>query len=143
MVHCYKLGGLNIVLDTYSGSVHVVDDIAYDIIGMYEQKSTEEIVAEIRSRYPDCAEATEEEIRQVCADVETLKQQGQLFTPDTYASKATALKEKSAGVVKSIRSEEHTSELQSRYLISYAVFCLKKYKIPTYKQKKKGKTPKV
>ena len=102
MVHCYKLGGLNIVLDTYSGSVHVVDDIAYDIIGMYEQKSTEEIVAEIRSRYPDCAEATEEEIRQVCADVETLKQQGQLFTPDTYASKATALKEKSAGVVKAL-----------------------------------------
>ena len=102
MVHCYKLGGLNIVLDTYSGSVHVVDDIAYDIIGMYEQKSTEEIVAEIRSRYPDCAEATEEEIRQVCADVEALKQQGQLFTPDTYASKATALKEKSAGVVKAL-----------------------------------------
>ena len=102
MVHCYKLGGLNIVLDTYSGSVHVVDDIAYDIIGMYEQKSTEEIVAEIRSRYPDCAEATEAEIRQVCADVETLKQQGQLFTPDTYASKATALKEKSAGVVKAL-----------------------------------------
>ena len=91
-----------IILDTYSGSVHVVDDIAYDIIGMYEQKSTEEIVAEIRSRYPDCAEATEEEIRQVCADVETLKQQGQLFTPDTYASKATALKEKSAGVVKAL-----------------------------------------
>src|ERR1043165_10187438 len=27
------------------------------------------------------------------------------------------------------RSEEHTSELQSRGLISYAVFCLKKYGI--------------
>src|SRR5213592_5188372 len=27
-----------------------------------------------------------------------------------------------------IRSEEHTSELQSRYVISYAVFCLKKKK---------------
>src|SRR5213592_197835 len=26
------------------------------------------------------------------------------------------------------RSEEHTSELQSRYVISYAVFCLKKKK---------------
>src|SRR5213592_2747773 len=25
-----------------------------------------------------------------------------------------------------MRSEEHTSELQSRYVISYAVFCLKK-----------------
>src|SRR5216110_1065822 len=29
----------------------------------------------------------------------------------------------------SCRSEEHTSELQSRELISYAVFCLKKKKI--------------
>ena len=116
MVHCYKLGGLNIVLDTYSGSVHVVDDIAYDIIGMYEQKSTEEIVAEIRSRYPDCAEATQEEIRQICADVETLKQQGQLFTPDTYASKATALKEKSAGVVKALCLHvAHTCNLNCSY----------------------------
>src|SRR5213594_4760805 len=33
-----------------------------------------------------------------------------------------------------LRSEEHTSELQSRTLISYAVFCLKK------KKKKKTKT---
>ena len=116
MVHCYKLGGLNIVLDTYSGSVHVVDDIAYDIIGMYEQKSTEEIVAEIRSRYPDCAEATQEEIRQICADVETLRQQGQLFTPDTYASKATALKEKSAGVVKALCLHvAHTCNLNCSY----------------------------
>src|SRR3546814_7424595 len=30
-----------------------------------------------------------------------------------------------------IRSEEHTSELQSLMRISYAVFCLKKKKIPT------------
>ena len=116
MVHCYKLGGLNIVLDTYSGSVHVVDDIAYDIIGMYEQKTTDEIVASIREKYPDCAEATEEEIRQVCADVETLKQQGQLFTPDTYASKATALKEKSAGVVKALCLHvAHTCNLNCSY----------------------------
>src|SRR5881227_4417742 len=31
----------------------------------------------------------------------------------------------------SIRSEEHTSELQSRTVISYAVFCLKKKKLKT------------
>src|SRR6187397_3473957 len=36
----------------------------------------------------------------------------------------------------STRSEEHTSELQSLYTISYAVFCLKKKK----KQNKKKKT---
>ena len=36
MIHQYKLNGYNIVLDVYSGSVHVVDEVAYDIIGMYE-----------------------------------------------------------------------------------------------------------
>ena len=32
MIHCYKLGGLNIVLDVFSGSVHAVDEIAFDMI---------------------------------------------------------------------------------------------------------------
>ena len=36
MIHQYQLGGYNIVLDVYSGSVHVVDEVAYDIIAMYE-----------------------------------------------------------------------------------------------------------
>ena len=36
------------------------------------------------------------------------------------------------GLIKAIRSEEHTSELQSRGLISYAVCCLKKKKRSTY-----------
>ena len=35
------------------------------------------------------------------------------------------------------RSEEHTSELQSQFRISYAVFCLKKKKKKTKKKKKK------
>src|SRR3546814_4340357 len=37
-------------------------------------------------------------------------------------------------VVLAIRSEEHTSELQSLMRISYAVFCLKKKKKQTLKQ---------
>ena len=37
------------------------------------------------------------------------------------------------------RSEEHTSELQSRGLISYAVFCLKKKKEKKKKNKQKKK----
>ena len=39
-------------------------------------------------------------------------------------NEATRSEERRVG--KECRSEEHTSELQSRYLISYAVFCLKK-----------------
>ena len=47
MIHCYKLGGLNIVLDICSGSVHVVDEVAYDIIEMYEGFDKEQIIAEM------------------------------------------------------------------------------------------------
>ena len=45
MIHTYKLGGLNIVLDIFSGSVHVVDEVAFDIIEAYETKTKEEIKA--------------------------------------------------------------------------------------------------
>ena len=47
MVHQYKLNGFNIVLDTCSGAVHVVDEVAYDIIAMIKQKTIDEIVATI------------------------------------------------------------------------------------------------
>jgi uncharacterized protein len=32
MIHCYQFEGLNIVLDCYSGSIHMVDEVAYDMI---------------------------------------------------------------------------------------------------------------
>ena len=32
MIHQYKNNGYNIVLDVYSGAVHVVDDLCYDVI---------------------------------------------------------------------------------------------------------------
>ena len=113
MVHCYKLGGLNIVLDTYSGSVHVVDEIAYDIIEMFEKSSTDEIVAVMLEKYPEAGEA---ELRQICADVESLREAGQLFTPDTYADKAGALKQRSAGVVKALCLHvAHTCNLNCSY----------------------------
>ena len=44
MIHPYQLGGYNIVLDSCSGGVHVVDEVAYAIITEYESKSREEIL---------------------------------------------------------------------------------------------------
>ena len=99
MVHSYKLGGLNIVLDTYSGSVHVVDEVAYDIIGLYEGNTVDEIVSEILKKYPDQIEA---EVRECIEEVGMLKQQGKLFTPDSYAEKAGELKQRTSGVVKAL-----------------------------------------
>ena len=45
MIHQYKLGGMNIVLDVCSGAVHVVDDVAYDIIALFETEERETILA--------------------------------------------------------------------------------------------------
>lgn len=51
MHHQYKLNGYNIVLDTCSGSVHLVDDVAYDIIAMYSQHTPEEICRSVGEKY--------------------------------------------------------------------------------------------
>ena len=50
MIHQYKLGGYNIVLDVCSGAVHVVDDIAYDLIAGYESKTRGELISEIAEK---------------------------------------------------------------------------------------------
>ena len=44
MIHQYKNNGYNIVLDVCSGSVHVVDDMVYDVIALYEELNQDEII---------------------------------------------------------------------------------------------------
>ena len=51
MHHQYKLNGYNIVLDTCSGAVHLVDDVAYDAIALYKEKPRAEIVAQLLQKY--------------------------------------------------------------------------------------------
>ena len=41
MIHQYKNNGYNIVLDVNSGSVHVVDDLVYDVIALLDGGKTE------------------------------------------------------------------------------------------------------
>ena len=78
MIHQYKNNGYNIVLDVNSGSVHVVDDIVYDIIALYENSSVDEIADKLKDKYK------EEDIREACQEIEELKEEGQLFTEDIY-----------------------------------------------------------
>ncbi len=116
MIHSYKLGGMNIVLDICSGSVHVVDDVAYDIINMYENSSVGEIIAEILKKYPDNKEVTKEEIEDCCRQIEELKSAGKLFTPDTFSPIAGELKKRTSGVVKALCLHiAHTCNLNCSY----------------------------
>lgn len=102
MIHCYKLGGLNIVLDVCSGSVHIVDEVAYDIIEMYEEHNREEIVAAILAKYSERDDVTGEEVLDCCDQIEELKAAGKLFTPDTFEHMAGELKQRTSGVVKAL-----------------------------------------
>ena len=116
MTHCYKLGGLNIVLDICSGSVHVVDDVVYDIIEMYENVEKEEIIEKILTKYASDEEVTREEILGCFDDLEELKTEGKLFTPDSFGEMAGTLKERSAGVVKALCLHiAHTCNLNCSY----------------------------
>ncbi|MFW5677569.1 MAG: thioether cross-link-forming SCIFF peptide maturase, partial [Acetivibrio ethanolgignens] len=82
MVHQYKNNGYNIVLDVNSGSVHVVDDITYDMIELWEKKDKQVILAEVKKRYPE--EASEEELLEAMDEIEELIRDGALFSEDIY-----------------------------------------------------------
>ncbi len=116
MVHQYKLGGYNIVLDICSGSVHAVDEVAYDIIAMFENNDRETILAAMAEKYADREDITAADLNECYDQVVMLKDQGKLFVKDTYAPMAGSLKRKTAGVVKALCLHiAHTCNLNCSY----------------------------
>lgn len=102
MIHQYKLGGYNIVLDICSGAVHVVDDVAYDIIADFENKDKDEIINSLTLKYKDDEEITKQDIIECYDQVVSLKNSGSLFTPDRFKPMAGELKRKTSGVIKAL-----------------------------------------
>lgn len=116
MVHQYKLNGYNIVLDSCSGSVHSVDDVAYDIIEMYKDHSADEIVGIVKEKYSDRDDVTESDIRECIDDVKALVDAGKLYSPDTFADMAGTFKERSGDIVKALCLHvAHTCNLNCAY----------------------------
>ena len=114
MIHQYKLNGYNIVLDVYSNSIHVVDDVAYDIISMYnnKNKSQEEIIEKILTDYPNL---TMDEVLDCISEIKHLENENKLFSEDQY--KDIPLHKKSAkNVVKALCLHvAHTCNLNCEY----------------------------
>ena len=88
MVHLFQKNGYFIVLDGNSGSVHDVDEVAFDIIGRYETETAEEIIAAVTAKYPD---VTVEDVKDVLRDIAELKKRGQLFSEDRFGGVAEKL----------------------------------------------------
>lgn len=82
MIHKYKLGDYNVVLDVNSGGVHVVDELTYDMLDNiappFAPECPEEVVTKL-SRFYD-----PEEIRSCYAEILEAYDEGILFSPDDY-----------------------------------------------------------
>ncbi len=116
MIHQYKLGGYNIVLDVCSGAVHVVDEVAYDIIAMFENNDKEAIVSAMAEKYADREDVTIPELEDCYEQIVELKNCGKLFAPDNFEAMAGHLKAKTAGVVKALCLHiAHTCNLNCEY----------------------------
>ena len=74
MIHKFSMNGYNIVLDVNSGAVHVVDEVAYDLVDLFTDNTKEEIVSKLNDKY------TKEQIDEAYEEIKTLKEEGLLFT---------------------------------------------------------------
>ena len=116
MIHQYKLNGYNIVLDICSGSVHAVDDVAYDIISLFEDNDRASVIKTIRDKYKDNSDITDNDIDECYDQIVELKESGKLFVEDTFKPMAGELKAKTAGVVKALCLHiAHTCNLNCSY----------------------------
>ncbi len=143
MVHQFKNNGYNIVLDVNSGMIHVVDDLAYDIIEMYETHDRGSIISAMVEKYTkpeymrlireqeraagddsltegekdfcDDVEALIRQIKEVLEDVEQLKKDGALFSKDIYEEYIRDFKQRSTVVKALCLHIAHDCNLACKY----------------------------
>ncbi len=116
MIHQYKLNGYNIVLDICSGAVHAVDDIAYDIISLFQTTDKDSIINAMFEKYSQSEGVSKEEISECYDQIVQLKEEKQLFVEDNFQPMAGELKRKTAGVVKALCLHiAHTCNLNCSY----------------------------
>ena len=111
MIHCYQFDGLNIVLDCYSGSIHMVDKVAYDMIQWYETEPAEEVISKAIDQHGISREDAEECI----ADIDDLKNAGKLYAPDKYEHLAKDFRKKNIRIKALCLHVAHTCNLNCSY----------------------------
>lgn len=115
MVHQYKLNGYNIVIDEGSGSVHSVDEVAYDMIEMYQKYEREHIISTLLEKYKSSADVTEQELEECYDDITELKNTGKLFADNSYAQQAVDFKNRNHIIKALCLHVAHTCNLNCSY----------------------------
>ena len=104
------------MVDVYSGSVHAVDELAYDAIALIDaghpRAEAESLLAQ---KYADHPEVTAADISDCFDDIDELTAAGKLFAPDVYADKAFEFKKRSTVVKALCLHVAHTCNLNCHY----------------------------
>ncbi len=118
MVHQYKNNGYNIILDVNSGSIHVVDDVVYEIVPLVEEaleagKSKENMSDGIFDRLKD--RFAREDMQEAFEQVWELKEAGMLYAPDIYENYVIDFKKRETVVKALCLHIAHDCNLACKY----------------------------
>ena len=110
MVHQFKNNGYNILLDENSGSVHIADDLTYDVIEARNSGADkDEIINSLSKKYPTS------EISEVLGEIDELIKDGSLYTEDMYRNSVQLFAERKTVVKALCLHVAHACNLACRY----------------------------
>lgn len=115
MIHQYKNNGYNIVMDVCSGAVHVVDDITYDVIELYEKNRENGVETDLSLLEKELPQYSSGELQETLEEVETLKESGELFAKDEYQQYVIDFKKRKTVVKALCLHIAHDCNLGCRY----------------------------
>lgn len=122
MIHQYQSNGYNIVLDVNSGSVHVVDQMCYDMIKCLNKEDHNYTVEELNQSSVASMLVNElgdsyceADILEGFDDIKELTKMGQLFTKDVYEDYIGEIKQRKTVVKALCLHIAHDCNLACRY----------------------------
>ena len=115
MIHTFQAVGQPMLLDVGSGAVHAIDDMAFDVLEMWNDHTPEEIRDALKEKY------TAQELDEVIGELKQLEELGALNAPDNYDDVKQVTE---PGVVKSMcLHAAHDCNLRCKYCFAASASC--------------------
>lgn len=109
MIHKFIFENSKIVMDIYSGAIHIVDDIVYDIVDDFNHMTKEELLAKYKNTYEEQA------IEEAMDEIQQLIDHEMLFTDDVYEDLLSDFKERNPVVKALCLHVAHDCNLKCSY----------------------------
>ncbi len=110
MIHTFTMNGCNIAVDGNSGSIHILDEISYNMISnMQELLPLNNMIQQFHNKYSD------EDITETYNEIKSLKEQGLLFTTSQDIENAFAVNTNVNGIKALCLHVSHDCNLSCEY----------------------------